>query len=109
MRILDAAICGTDLRTYRHGSERIRPPRVIGHEACGVIEQVGSSVTGLTAGDRVVVVPAVGCGECRWCRAGRTNMCDNLRTIGFDFDGTFAEYMEIPSPAPGHGQRPDSG
>jgi L-iditol 2-dehydrogenase len=99
MRVLGAAICGTDLRTYRHGSDRIRPPRVIGHEACGLIEQVGSSVTGLQPGQRVVVVPAVGCGECRWCKAGKTNMCDNLRTVGFDFDGTFAEYVEIPAPA----------
>ena len=99
MRVLGAAICGTDLRTYRHGSDRIRPPRVIGHEACGLIEEVGSSVKGLEPGRRVVVVPAVGCGECRWCRAGKTNMCDSLRTVGFDFDGTFAEYMEIPAQA----------
>ncbi len=99
MRVLGAAICGTDLRTYRHGSDRIRPPRVIGHEGCGLIEEVGSSVTGLEPGQRVMVVPAVGCGQCRWCRSGSTNMCDRLRTIGFDFDGTFAEYMEIPAPA----------
>jgi L-iditol 2-dehydrogenase len=99
MKVLVAAICGTDLRTYRHGSDRIRPPRVIGHEACGVIEEVGSSVRGLEPGRRVAVVPGVGCGECRWCRAGMTNMCVNLRTVGFDFDGTFAEYMEIPSQA----------
>jgi L-iditol 2-dehydrogenase len=72
---------------------------VIGHEACGLIEEVGSSVTGLEPGRRVVVVPAVGCGKCRWCRAGKTNMCDSLRTVGFDFDGTFAEYMEIPAQA----------
>ncbi len=99
MRVLGAAICGTDLRTYRHGSNRIRPPRVLGHEACGLIEEVGSSVAGLEPGQRVMVVPAVGCGQCRWCKAGSTNMCDRLRTIGFDFDGTFAEYMEIPAPA----------
>jgi L-iditol 2-dehydrogenase len=99
MRVLCAAICGTDLRTYRHGSDRIRPPRVIGHEACGLIEEVGSSVRGLEPGRRVAVVPAIGCGECRWCRAGKTNMCVSLRTIGFDFDGTFAEYMEIPAQA----------
>jgi L-iditol 2-dehydrogenase len=99
VRILSAAICGTDLRTYRHGSDRIRPPRVLGHEACGIIEEVGSEVKGLQPGRRVVVVPAVGCGECRWCRVGKTNMCDSLRTVGFDFDGTFAEYLEIPAQA----------
>jgi L-iditol 2-dehydrogenase len=107
LRVLLTAICGTDLRTYRHGSQRIRPPRVIGHEACGLVEEVGSAVgseigsplRGLRPGQRVVVAPAVGCGECRWCRAGSTNLCDRLRTVGFDFDGTFAEYLEVPAAA----------
>jgi L-iditol 2-dehydrogenase len=99
VRILAAAICGTDLRTYRHGSEKIRPPRVIGHEACGVLEEVGRAVKGFAPGERVTIAPAIGCGTCRWCRTGRTNMCENLRTVGFDFDGTFAEYLEIPAQA----------
>jgi L-iditol 2-dehydrogenase len=99
VRILAAAICGTDLRTYRHGSHRIQPPRVIGHEACGVLEDLGRQVKGFRPGERVMVVPAVGCGVCRWCRAGRTNMCESLRTVGFDYDGTFAQYMEIPAQA----------
>lgn len=99
VRILAAAICGTDLRTYRHGSSRIQPPRVIGHEACGVLEEVGRSIKGFVPGERVMVAPAIGCGACRWCRAGKTNMCEDLRTVGFHYDGTFAEYMEIPAQA----------
>ncbi|MCX7026683.1 MAG: alcohol dehydrogenase catalytic domain-containing protein [Spirochaetes bacterium] len=99
VKIVSAAICGTDLRTYRFGSERIAAPRIIGHEACGVIQEIGKNVIGFKPGDRVMTVPAIGCGHCRWCRTGATNMCENLRTIGFDFDGTFAEYMEIPAEA----------
>jgi threonine dehydrogenase-like Zn-dependent dehydrogenase len=64
-----------------------------------VIEEVGSAVKGSAPGDRVMVVPAVGCGICRWCRAGKTNMCEDLHTVGFDYDGTFADYLQIPAQA----------
>ena len=50
-------------------------------------------------GERVSVVPAIGCGQCPSCRKGYTNLCDNLQTIGFQFDGGFAEYMEVPAVA----------
>jgi L-iditol 2-dehydrogenase len=99
VRIVSAAICGTDLRTYRHGNERIPPSRIIGHEGCGVIEQVGPEVEQFRLGQRILVVPAVGCGTCRWCKSGATNMCERLQTVGFDFDGTFSEYMEVPARA----------
>jgi L-iditol 2-dehydrogenase len=99
IRVLAAAICGTDLRTFRHGSEKILPPRIIGHEVCGVIEEVGSEVEAFRPGQRVTVVPAIGCGTCRWCKKGITNMCERLQTVGFDFDGAFSEYMEVPAQA----------
>ncbi len=99
VKILSAAICGTDLRTYRFGSDRIVAPRTIGHEACGEIQEVGKNVRGFKPGDRVMTVPAIGCGHCRWCKQGATNMCENLKTVGFDYDGTFAEYMEVPAQA----------
>jgi L-iditol 2-dehydrogenase len=99
IRLLASAICGTDLRTFRYGSERIQVPRIIGHEGCGVIEEVGTKIENFRPGQRVVVVPAIGCGTCRWCKKGATNMCERLQTVGFDFDGTFAEFMEIPAQA----------
>jgi L-iditol 2-dehydrogenase len=99
IRVLASAICGTDIRTRRFGSSRIRPPRVIGHEVCGVVEEVGAGRGELRAGELVLVVPAVGCGDCYWCRNGHPNVCTQLRTIGFDYDGAFAEYMEIPAQA----------
>ena len=99
LRVGATSICGTDLRTYRFGSAKIKPPRVIGHEVVGTIVSSGRKIMGFQAGDRVQVAPAIGCGECRLCRAGHTNLCDRLETIGFEYDGTFTEYMEIPPAA----------
>ena len=99
LKVSISSICGTDVRTYRFGNENLLSPRTIGHEACGVICEKGKRVQGFEEGDRVFVVPAIGCGACRSCRGGHTNMCENLRTIGFEFNGTFAQYMEIPPQA----------
>jgi len=99
MKVSVASICGTDVRTRRFGNAGLRPPRIIGHEACGILVDVGREVTGFREGDRVMVVPAIGCGVCPSCRKGRTNMCSDLRTIGFEYDGTFAEYLAVPERA----------
>ena len=94
-KILCASICGTDLRTYRFGSDNLKTPITVGHEACYEISQVGNGVD-LKKGDRYIIAPAIGCGECKSCKKGRTNMCDTLQTIGFQYPGTFAEYIKIP-------------
>lgn len=99
IKIEASSICGTDVRAFRFGSSKIKAPRVIGHEAVGVFVEVGKNVKGFKTGDRIQIAPALGCGTCYYCRKGYTNLCDNLETIGFDFDGTFAEYMEIPQKA----------
>ena len=99
IRVSACAICGTDLRTYRHGSSHIDPPRIIGHEVTGIIEHVGPDIDGYTSGQRVRVVPAIGCGACRACRKGYTNLCESLETIGFQYDGGFASHMEVPPQA----------
>lgn len=95
-KILCASICGTDLRTFRYGSEKLTVPRIIGHEACYSLEE---GINGFEKSQRVIVAPAIGCGKCKSCRRGHTNMCDFLQTIGFQYDGTFAEYCEIPAQA----------
>jgi L-iditol 2-dehydrogenase len=99
IRVLACSICGTDLRAWQHGNERITPPRITGHEVCGQIVEIGPAIESFGAGDRVSVVPAIGCGECTSCCRGYTNLCDNLQTVGFQFDGGFAEYMEVPAMA----------
>lgn len=99
IKVAATSICGTDLRTYRFGSTKIKAPRVIGHEVVGEIIAIGKNVKELSVGDRVQVAPAIGCGKCIDCKEGHTNVCDALETIGFDYDGTFAEFMEIPQAA----------
>jgi L-iditol 2-dehydrogenase len=99
-RILCASICGTDLRTYRFGSEKLKTPITIGHEACYEIVENGE---GVSLSGRYIAAPAIGCGQCKSCKKGRTNMCDTLQTIGFQYPGTFAEYIRIPAEAIGRG------
>ena len=97
--VLFASICGTDLRTYKYGNEKLIVPRIIGHEACFRVEQVSKDLSGIQSGNRVIIAPAIGCGECLSCRRGHTNMCSSLKTIGFEYDGTFADYCAIPQQA----------
>lgn len=96
IKILATSICGTDVRAYLHGSTKIAAGVTIGHEACGEIVEINGAADGFKVGDRVTVTPALGCGECYMCQKGHTNMCNNLQTIGYQYDGSFAEYMEIP-------------
>ena len=97
IKVNATSICGTDFRTYVFGSAKIKPGTIIGHEMCGTIVEIGEDVKGFSVGDVVQVAPALGCGECYMCSKGHYNMCDNLTTIGFQYDGSFAEYMEIPA------------
>lgn len=93
------AICGTDLRTYRYGSSRITPPRILGHEVVGRIVETGAELELFHEDDLIHIAPAIGCGECYYCRIGHSNLCDRLETIGFQHDGSFAEYMRVPEQA----------
>lgn len=97
-KVLCASICGTDLRTYRFGSAKLKTPVTIGHEGCYLITELGQGAD-LELGQRYVMAPAIGCGECKNCKRGRTNMCTDLETVGFEFAGTFSEYIKIPKKA----------
>ena len=99
IRVLDASICGTDLRIF-HGTHRKYPAgtvRIPGHEVVGTIVETGVGVEGYAAGQRVFVAPNMGCGHCRECVAGRNNLCANYDAVGVTMDGGFAEYMRIPA------------
>jgi L-iditol 2-dehydrogenase len=98
VRVRHAGICGTDLRIYT-GTKFVEPPRVIGHEFAGRIAQVGADVTNYSVGDRVVVYPVIACGHCYACLDGRRNICVNRRTMGYELDGGFAEYVTVPADA----------
>ena len=97
IKVRACTLCGTDLRAWQHGNKMITPPRVLGHEVCGEIVEVGPDRKGFQVGQRISMAPAIGCGSCYPCRRGFVNLCDNLKTIGFNFDGGFAEYMEVPA------------
>ncbi len=97
LKVTACSICGTDARTYRFGSSKIDESRIIGHEVVGKIVELSEDACGdFRVGDHVAVAPAIGCGSCYSCKKGKTNMCEDLKTIGFQYDGGFAEYMVIP-------------
>ena len=101
IKVEAASICGTDMRTFLKGNAKIDPPRILGHECAGTIIHAGSLAKehGYHEGERVTVAPAIGCGQCPACKKGHTNMCDHLTTIGFQYEGVFAPYVEIPKQA----------
>jgi L-iditol 2-dehydrogenase len=96
IQVAACAICGSDLRTYHFGAGNITRPVVVGHEIAGTIVEIGAALTGWSLGERVAVAPAVPCCDCVYCRRGMQTMCDHLRSIGYQFDGGFADYMIVP-------------
>lgn len=101
LRVHACAVCGSDVRIARAGHAHITPPQVLGHEVVGTITE--SAAPAVEVGSRVVIAPAIGCGECRHCRAGRPNRCPGLRTIGYEFTGAFAPWLAIPPEAVAQG------
>jgi threonine dehydrogenase-like Zn-dependent dehydrogenase len=108
LRVLRAAICGTDCAEYLHGPvlvplERRHPwsghvgPLILGHEFVGAVEALGAGVEGLAAGERVVSGAGVSCGSCAWCRKGRTNLCERYYTVGLQAHGGLAERVTVPA------------
>lgn len=99
LRSTMSAVCGSDLHNYRRPHDELggRAGRVAGHEAVGVVEEVGAGVDDLRPGERVVVYQHVGCGRCRWCRTGEPMFCAHRRTLGNHIDGADAEYVAAPA------------
>jgi 2-desacetyl-2-hydroxyethyl bacteriochlorophyllide A dehydrogenase len=95
MEVLACGICGTDRHIY-HGQFEATPPVVPGHEYTGRITELGEGVSDLNVGDCVAVDPNIHCGICRFCRRGDIHLCANLRALGVDMDGGFAELAAVP-------------
>lgn len=95
LRMAAASLCASDVRVYR-GEKYAMAGVVPGHEIAGVVDTVGDAVEGVSEGDRVVVCPIMICGSCRFCMRGLRNRCINRRTLGYDADGGFAEYLLLP-------------
>jgi L-iditol 2-dehydrogenase len=99
VRVVACAVCGSDVRTFRHGARNITKPVILGHEISGTVAEVGAAVSGLTVGQRVAVAPAIPCGQCRYCQDGAETMCERLQSIGYEFDGGLAEFLAVPESA----------
>ncbi len=99
VKVKVASICGTDLHIYnwdRWAQNRIHPPLIPGHEFCGEVAAFGDEVTSVKEGDFVSAEMHVACGKCLQCRTGEAHICQNVKIIGVDADGAFAEYVVIP-------------
>ncbi|MCC6605695.1 MAG: alcohol dehydrogenase catalytic domain-containing protein [Anaerolineae bacterium] len=99
IKVLNANICGTDLRIYK-GGHRHYPPgavRIPGHEVVGEIAEMGDQVVGYAVGQRVFVAPNMGYGRNRATISGNNNMDPDFQAIGINLDGAFAEYMRVPA------------
>jgi L-iditol 2-dehydrogenase len=101
VRVRACGICGSDIHGYDGSTGRRIPPLVMGHEAAGVVAEVGADVTRFNPGDRVTFDSMVSCGQCHFCRRGEINLCDQRRVLGVSCDeyrqhGAFAEFVAVP-------------
>src|SRR6266705_2679052 len=100
VRVKTSSMCGTDRQIYggdRWSQGRIKPPVTLEHEFCGTVEHRGDEVAAVKRGDFVSAEMHVNCGHCQQCRLGQGHICQNLRIIGIDQDGAFAEFVKIPA------------
>jgi L-iditol 2-dehydrogenase len=101
IRVKACGICGSDIHGMDGSTGRRIPPIVMGHEASGIIAEVGKNVTPWTKGDKVTFDSTIYCGKCHFCRLGQINLCDHRRVAGVSCEeyrqhGAFAEYIVVP-------------
>ena len=98
VRVDAATICGTDLHILKGDVPAVTDGRILGHEAVGTVESIGSGVKTVAVGDRVLVSCITTCGTCRYCREGHSGQClgGGGWILGHKIDGTQAEYVRVP-------------
>src|SRR6202171_6023477 len=97
VRITKTTICGTDLHILKGDVASVKGGRILGHEGVGVVEEVGSAVSGFKARDRVLISCITSCGRCEACKKGMYSHCESGGLIlGNNHDGTPAEEGRIP-------------
>jgi L-iditol 2-dehydrogenase len=96
LRVKTCAICNSDLRLFHYGHNRMNLPQILGHELCGVIEQIIGQIDGFSIGDRVQVTPKIPCKSCYYCKRGSYLACPQGESFGYQLPGGFAEYMAVP-------------
>ncbi len=98
VRVDTTTICGSDLHILKGDTPEVTAGRILGHEAVGTVETVGTGVKTVAVGDRVLVSCISACGACRFCREGRYGQClgGGGWILGHLIDGTQAEYVRVP-------------
>lgn len=96
VKIQFSSICGSDVHILEVPRTHPAVPGIaLGHEAVGVVVEIGSSVASFIPGDRVVIDPITPCGECDLCRNGKQNICMHAKALGVNINGVFAEYCAV--------------
>lgn len=97
VKVTTSTICGTDKHIRHGGLPEVEPGRIIGHEFCGIVEEVGPAVTKFKKGDRVAVSCVTQCMDCFYCRRGMYSQCvDGSWIFGYMIDGCQADYVRVP-------------
>ena len=101
VKVRAASICGSDIPIYQWDDPWVRntiqPGLIVGHEFCGVVVERGEQVHEIAVGDFVTAEGHLNCGTCMHCRNGEAHICPNLRLLGFERPGAFAEYVAVPA------------
>jgi len=96
IKVKAVGICGSDMHIYHGTNPMATYPRIIGHEFTGQVKEIGSEVSDLNIGDKVVIEPIEFCGKCYACKNGRSNVCESLKVLGVHKDGGMQEYIVVP-------------
>lgn len=97
MRTKRIGVCGSDIHVFHGVHPYTGYPIVQGHEVSGVVAEVGDQVEGFSIGDKITFAPQVVCGECYPCKNGMYHICESLKVMGFQTNGTAQEYFPLPA------------
>jgi len=97
LKMKACAVCGTDIKMMQQGHRDLVYPQVPGHEMVGRIVETNGCGGSLAEGDLVQIWPGIACGTCRPCRRGRDNLCPDIKIMGFNTQGGFAELLALPA------------
>ncbi|MFV0405673.1 MAG: alcohol dehydrogenase catalytic domain-containing protein [Propioniciclava sp.] len=103
VKVQACTVCGSDIRILHHGNPRVKPPQILGHESAGEVVAVGAGVTRVQVGDRVALGGDVPCGECAYCQDHMGTNCAINYALGYQYPGSFAEYVLLNKKTLDHG------